>query len=164
MLRPLGFYFSLGISHNFPRKMRPKVVVPQEVRGDDPPSSWQIFGIGRKYGLLREWLFDFDKPNLHSNRIIQILVLELHLYLKKNSAISNFNLADWIQSLRLNQSIQKIKNMVSMPKYRTIRNFFVQVMRLKFFYERLNSSFLNFLYLRYWKEFLANEKVNGHQG
>ena len=38
MLRPLGFYLSLGISHNFPRKMRPKMVVPQEERGDDVPT------------------------------------------------------------------------------------------------------------------------------
>ena len=81
MLRPLGFYLSLGISHNIPGEMRPKIVVPQEDIGGDlptpsmggvgrsPPISswggtnfglifweklWPTLGIGRKYGLSHE--------------------------------------------------------------------------------------------------------------
>ena len=45
MLRPLAFYLNLGISHNFPRKMRPNMVVPQEETGDDLPTSpWLVLG------------------------------------------------------------------------------------------------------------------------
>ena len=47
MFKPLGFYLSLRISHDFFLKMRPKMVDPQGERGNDLPTSpfgwcWEV--------------------------------------------------------------------------------------------------------------------------
>ena len=58
MMRSLGFYLNFRISHNFPRKIRPKMVPPpQEERGDDLPSHKKLKTSEIKYNVFSNHYF-----------------------------------------------------------------------------------------------------------
>ena len=84
MLRPLGFYLSLGISHNFPWKMRPKMVVSQEERGDDlltPP--WLVLP---RLRLSKIKNYSRNKPYIRRNTGSYLT----YICIKKTTYLNNF--------------------------------------------------------------------------